>query len=244
MQNYKPFLSYTQQLDKLENDKNLIIANRAYAETMLKRIGYFALISGYKNLFRNPTTKKYKDGTAFEEIVALYKFDEGLRELFLKYMLQIEQTMRSLLSYYFSRQHGNQQSRYLTRTNYDQNPRKANDLNRLLNELGDIALKSKSYDYITYQRKKYGNIPIWALVKVLTFGNISKMYHCFPQRMQAEVSKNFEKVNEKELMQYLRVLTKFRNVCAHNDRLFSFVTKDDIPDTALHFKLNIAKKGN
>ncbi|WP_334294666.1 Abi family protein [Anaerobutyricum hallii] len=41
-------------------------------------------------------TKKYKAGTSFEEIVSLYKFDVELRELFFKYLLQIERQMRSL----------------------------------------------------------------------------------------------------------------------------------------------------
>ena len=243
MQTNKPFLAYAQQIEKLEKEKNLVIMDRDYAEAMLKRISYFALISGYKNLFRNPTTRKYKDGTTFEEIVALYKFDESLRELFMKYLLQIEQTMRSMLSYYFSQKHGNQQSKYLSQANYDQSPRKSRDLVRLVALLGDIVIKSTDYNYVTYQRNTYGNVPLWVVVKVLTFGNISKMYQCFSQDMQVSVSKNFDKVNEKELMQYLRVLTKFRNVCAHNDRLFSYTTKDDIPDTALHSKLMIAKKG-
>lgn len=35
-----------------------------YAESILKRIGYFSLIGGYKVPFKNPTTKKYKDGIA------------------------------------------------------------------------------------------------------------------------------------------------------------------------------------
>ena len=39
--------------------------------------------------------------------------------------------------------------------------------------------------------------------------------------------------------QYLKVLTKFRNVCAHGDRLFSYKTKNSIPDTILHRKLKI-----
>ena len=235
----KPFLSYTQQLDKLEKDKNLVIADRLYAESMLRRISYFALISGYKNLFRNPTTWKYKDNTTFEEIVALYKFDESLRELFLKYLLQIEQAMRSLLSYYFSEKHGNQQSSYLSPANYDHSPRKSQALAKLIGVLRDLALKSTDYTYITHQRNKYGNVPLWVLVKVLTFGNISKMYQCFTQDLQIKISKNFYNVNEKELAQYLKVLAKFRNVCAHNDRLFSFKTKDDIPDTILHLKMGV-----
>ena len=38
-------------------------------------------------------------------------------------------------------------------------------------------------------------------------------------------------------------MTKFRNVCAHGERLYSFTTRDDIPDLPLHQKLNIQKKG-
>lgn len=85
----KPFLSFNAQINKLKNEKQLIITNYVYAERMLREIGYFGLIGGYKSPFKNPTTKKYKDGVAFEDIVALYKFDENLRELFLKYITRI-----------------------------------------------------------------------------------------------------------------------------------------------------------
>jgi len=54
----KPFLTYEQQLDKLIGEKNLVINDRRYAEDMLSQIGYFTLISGYKELYRNQTTKK------------------------------------------------------------------------------------------------------------------------------------------------------------------------------------------
>lgn len=46
-----------------------------------------------------------------------------------------------------------------------------------------------------------------------------------------------------QLSKILKVLTKFRNVCAHGERLFSHVTTDDIPDLKLHAKLGIPKKG-
>ena len=38
-------------------------------------------------------------------------------------------------------------------------------------------------------------------------------------------------------------MTKFRNVCAHGERLYSYQTRNDIPDTALHHKLGIPKNG-
>ena len=86
----KPFLTFDAQISYLENDKNLVIQDHDYAKTMLKQIGYFSLIGGYKAPFKNTTTRKYKDGTRFEDIVALYFFDENLREFFLKYILKIE----------------------------------------------------------------------------------------------------------------------------------------------------------
>ena len=63
------------------------------------------------------------------------------------------------------------------------------------------------------------------------------------QDIKIKISKNFEKVNEKQLEQYLSVITKFRNVCAHNERLYSYNTKNDIPNTALHKKLSIPQNG-
>lgn len=239
----KPFLTYKGQLDKLENEKNLIIDDRIYAESALKRFSYFSLIGGYKKLFKNPTTRKYKDGTTFEELVALYKLDENLRLLFLKYLLQVEQAMCSMMSYYFADKYGDLQSEYLAVANYDQNPKKAKALTKLISVLRNIALNSTDYDHINHQRNKYANVPLWVLIKVLTFGNISKMYHCFPNDLQVKISTNYINVNEKDLVQYLKVLTKFRNVCAHNDRLLSYTTSDDISDTAIHSKLGIAKKG-
>lgn len=80
------------------------------------------------------------------------------------------------------------------------------------------------------------------LVNALTFGTLSKMYFFFPFDLQSKVSKNFPSVNEKQLGQFLSVMTKFRNVCAHNERLFSYRSKDAIPDTVLHAKLAIPKE--
>jgi len=243
MSNGKPFLSYAQQMRLLRDEKKLVIADDTYANDVLHRLGYYALISGYKELFRNKTLKRYRDGTTFEEIVALYQFDADLRELFLKYLLQIEQNMRSLLSYCFTEQHGNSQSEYLDASNYNNSMANAVGLQKLIKDLRYIAVQSNDYNYITHQRKNYGNVPLWALVKVLTFGKISKMFAVFPQNLQSKVCRNFSGVTQRELTQYLRVLTKFRNVCAHSERLFSYTVTDSIPDTPLHKKLGISQRG-
>lgn len=149
----KPFLTYTQQIDKLRNEKNLIIDDENSAIDTLHQIGYFKLIGGYKHLFKNKTTGKYKDNTHFEDIVALYTFDEALRELNLKYILKAEQHLKSLISYHFCDRFGESQTAYLTQTNYEYTTnRNKQDINKLVKLLGDKYVNNKT-DYL------YINIP-------------------------------------------------------------------------------------
>lgn len=67
------------------------------------------------------------------------------------------------------------------------------------------------------------------LINTLTYGQISKLYTLLPSQIQSSISKNFPHVKEKTLEQYLKILTLFRNVCAHNERLYSFRTQIDFP---------------
>ena len=242
MATQKTFSTFEQQVDRLCNEKHLLIPDKQYAEITLKHIGYFPLMGGYKHLFRIPLTKKYRPGTSFEEIVALYEFDAELRELFFKYLLQIERHLRSLMSYYFSEKYGESQTTYLNINNYNNTPKNHATAVRLVATLHRAA-STKDYVYINYYRSTYGNIPLWVLINVLTFGNLSKMYQVFPQSLQAKVCKNFEAVNRRQMEQFLSVLTKFRNVCAHGERLFTYRTIDNISDLPLHKKLAIPQNG-
>lgn len=112
-----------------------------------------------------------------------------------------------------------------------------------LNATLQHAVSATDYEYINYYRTIYENIPLWVLVNVLTFGNLSKMYQVFPQSLQSKVCKNFGIINRRQMEQFLSVLTKFRNVCAHGERLFTYHTMDSISDLPLHQKLSIPKIG-
>ena len=242
----KPFLTYEQQIDKLKNEKNLLIHDEEYAVSKLKQLGYFKLIGGYKHLFKNKTTKKYKDNTCFDDIVELYSFDEKLREITLKYLLKVEQQLRSLISYYFCQKYGNHQTAYLTKTNYNYTTyENKQDVDKLINIIQSKYINNNTdYSYINHSKSKHGNLPLWVLINALTFGNISKMYSLLPQTLQISISRNYSNLNEKQLAQTIRVLTKFRNACAHGERLFSYTTNDTIPNLPIHQKLNIKKKGS
>ena len=241
----KPFMTYGQQIQKLK-DKNLTIENDLLVEDILHRYGYFALISGYKDLLKNPTTKNYKDGTTIHDLVAIYHFDEQLRGLTLQYLLHVERHIRSALSYGFCNQFGELQAAYLSAQNYDiSTPKKMRSVTALINRyLMPPVSRRSDHAYIEHQKQQYHNVPLWVLVNALTFGNISKMYELSKPQIQSSVSREFPGINEHQLRQILQVLTDFRNVCAHNERLFTYrCSRHDIPDLPLHKKLNIPKSG-
>jgi abortive infection bacteriophage resistance protein len=114
----KPFLTYNQQIHKLRDEKGLVIPDEAHAMDILTQVGYFSLVNGYKTPFKDPATGQYKNGTSFEDIENLYYFDEALRELFFKYLLKVEQKLKSHISYCFSEDHGNSIDAYTSLYNY------------------------------------------------------------------------------------------------------------------------------
>ena len=240
----KPYLTISQQIHKLSNDKGLIINDQLFAENMLTNIGYFSLIGGYKSLFINPMTRRYELNTTFEDVVALYQFDDELRHLTFKYLLQVEQKLRQLISDAFCSHFGEQQIFYLSSSSFNQSAKLAPDVAKLISILDYNANRNNEKAYLIHQRNHYHNVPLWVTTKILTFGQLSKFYQLLQFRQQSDISKCYNHVNEKNLGQYLVNLTLFRNVCAHNERLFSFKLQKDFPDTVLHQKLGISKKGN
>lgn len=242
MVSQKRFSTFSEQVKWLQEEKHIVVSNPQYAEDILQHIGYFPLLGGYKHLFRIPLTKRYKEGTSFEEIYALYLFDAELRDLFFKYLLQIERHLRSLISYYFSEIYGESQSAYLDINSYNNHHRNHSTIIRLISTL-QYAVKTRDYAYINYYRNSYGNIPLWVLINVLTFGNLSKMYQVLPQALQSKICKSIGTVNRKQMEQFLSILTKFRNVCAHGERLFTYKTVDAISDLPIHRKMNIPLNG-
>lgn len=177
--NQKVFLTYQQQINKLKNEKSLIINDSEYATAILKKISYYSLISGYKQLFKAPATQKYIYGVTFEEIVFFYYFDEQLRSLFFKYILHIEKQMKSMVSYYFCDKYGESQTAYLDIKNYTVTRRNNNDVQRLIKSLQKSISLPSHYSYITHYAKSYGNVPLWVATNAITFGQIQNCINIF-----------------------------------------------------------------
>ena len=235
----KIFFTYEQQLNKLQQEKGLIIPDIISATKTLEQLSYYSLISGYKQLFKHTPSQNYKYGVTFDELVAFYYFDEELRSLFLKYILHIERHIKSLLSYYFCEKYAEQDTEYLNIHNYVLTKRNYTNVNRLVNSMKKAIALPNRHTYITHHATTYGNVPLWVAMNAFTFGQVSKMYQYITNDVQYKISQKFDSVTERQLHQFITVLARCRNVCAHGERLFSFKINETISDTLLHQKLNI-----
>lgn len=238
------FLTYEQQVNLLQNDKELCISDFEFAKIILQKISYYSLIDGYKEPFKPFRSGKYYYGVTFEEIFSFYTFDEELRSLFLKYILKVEQHMKSMISYHFCEKYGEHQSAYLTDTNYNINRKNNGQIQRLVNSLSQAIATPSQYGYINHHTVTYGNVPLWVATNALTFGQISKMYQYATSDIRTKISKHFDNISEVQLHQLVTVLARCRNVCAHGERLYDFHIRETIPNMPLHQKLQLPIKNN
>lgn len=238
----KEFLTYQQQIEKLKSS-GLAIEDEEACARVLADIGYFPVVNGYQSFFRDPSTRIYREGATFEDILALYKFDAELRGVIFPALLNVEAKIRSALAYEFCATYGERQGKYLDARCYATSKGAKRVLPKLLNMLDFIANKDASHAYLVYYRRSYGNVPLWVAVNAMTFGQISKMLMAIRDNEKARIAKRFGIKNPKELSSFIRALALYRNVCAHGERLFSHRCHVEIPDTVLHSKLGIEKVG-
>ena len=231
----KRFLTYEEQVELLRS-KNLIIMDENKAINTLKRYSYYSLISGYKDIFKIEKNGKYKDNTLFEHIEALYVFDDYLRNIFLHEIIRIEKHIKSLYSYSFCTLYGDNQSDYLNATNYNYEQYQ-DGVNKLISTIQKNLDHSEKYPYVNYNQQKYGTVPFWIIIQTLTIGNISKIFFYSRQELQSQVAREFENIYGNHLSAMLNVLSKFRNVCAHGERLYNYKTKKSILVLPIHSKI-------
>lgn len=234
----KIFKSLDEQLDILKS-RGLIVQNEEYATNILFRENYF-FISGYRHLFmRSAKDNHFLVGTTFEELYAMFTFDRRIRNIVFKYLLIVENNVKSILSYTLSKKYGIKEKDYLNPKNYTQDAIKSRQVHDVLNKMKrQIRVNGRQHAATMHYMSNYGYIPMWILVKVLSFGIIAELFSILKVNDQEQICKIYE-LNVETLSIYLSILSNFRNLCAHEDILYDHRTQRAIPDTRFHYKLGI-----
>ncbi|NRD81134.1 Abi family protein [Bacillus sp. BRMEA1] len=235
----KPFQTHIQQI-RILRGRGLTIRNGSYAMRILENEGYYNVINGYKDLFlvlnqngAPASPEQYKPGTTFEEIHKLYVLDRELRNILLKYLLIFEKSVKSKISYRFS-QKFKKANDYLNLKNFTSNTNQLKQVLKLITTLSNVITnQSDRNGPIKHYLDVHQEVPLWVLSNYLTLGNIQNFYMCLDDPLKDLIAQDFSKMYKKtynvnlqfpkdSLIDVLKTANLFRNVCAHEERLYNF----------------------
>ena len=239
----KVFKNLDEQIEILQN-KGLIINDFEKTKRILLKENYF-FISGYRHLFmKDSKDKSFIQGTTFEELYALFTFDRNIRNIFFKNLLIIENNIKSLISYQMSRKYGFKEKDYLNPKNYSDDSLKVRQVRDVLEKVKrQMRVNGKKHAATIHYITNYGYIPLWILVKVLSFGLVGEFFNIFKECDKQELA-SFYDLDVTTFSIYLNVLSNYRNLCAHEDILFDHRTQREIPYSSYHKQLNIGTDDN
>lgn len=238
---YKPFTSIDEQVRLLASRG--VITDRD-TPLLLAREGYYSVVNGYKDPFldqeqtRIVGDDRYIPGTTFKDLHALFLFDRDLRFLCFRTLTTAEALLRTARAYCFTQSHPDEPNAYLNPHNLDERNANPRDLEYVLNELGRIVEHSrrspghggKAYLYHCAMQHD-GEIPLWVLVNDMTMGQLTSLFRVMTQEDRASVARYFEglygashsgevQIPPRKLDTIYRRIKDFRNICAHDDRLY------------------------
>ena len=237
----KQFKNLDEQVEIFKH-KGMTINDEKYAKQILLRENYFFL-NGYRHLFMQDD-RKFLEGTTFEEMYSLFLFDRSFRTIVFKYLLVIENNLKSITSYQLSKKYGYRERDYLRNKNFNQDPSRQRQVNDLISKMKrQIRVNGSQHSATLHYVSNYGYIPLWILVKVLSFGIVGEMYSILKPEDQRDIAKVYG-IDVDDFIVYLPILANYRNLCAHEDILYENKTQKEIDDTIYHKMLNLKQVDN
>ena len=236
----KGFRTIDEQVEILKS-KGLIIEDIDYAKEVLLRENYF-FVNGYRMLLMNSyADKTFVAGSTFRELYSIFLFDRYFRNILFKYLMIIENQLKSVISYQLSKKYGYRDKDYLNPKNFTNDRVKVRKVKDVIEKMKrQIRVNGSHHMATMHYINNYGYIPLWVLVKVLSFGIVCDLYSILKYDDQVAVADVFG-VNTSYLENFLPILSNYRNLCAHEDIVYEHKTEKSIVNTIYHEKLNIPR---
>ena len=211
---HQPPMTIDEQVENLKNN-GLIVDDEEYAKRILNDVSYFRLVKAY-SLNLKPKNGNYDNKTTFREIVDLYLFNANLRQIIFPEIEKIEVNVRCRIANYFSEQYG--VLGYLETKNF------VGDVyyKEFMEDIEQEIRRNSKAPFVRNFRENYegGNLPIYALVEVFSFGTLSKFFKNMHNKDKKEIAKTFG-VGYTYFESWLESISYVRNICAHYGRLYN-----------------------
>ena len=234
--NKKEFRTLDEQVSILRS-KGLIVEEEEKVKDILLRENYF-FVNGYRILFFDKN-RKFLTGTTFKELYSAFLFDRNLRNVLFKNLLVVENNLKSIISYQLSKKYGYKEADYLNPKNFTQDIKDNRRVEDVLNKMKrQIRINGEKHTATFHYMTKYKFVPLWILVKVLSFGLINELYGILKEEDQDEIA-SYYKIDKNTLKIYIQLLSNYRNLCAHEDMVYDHRTQVYIDDTKYHSLLGL-----
>ena len=236
----KLFKTIDEQLDILK-EKGLIIEDESLAREILLRENYF-FINGYRILLMNSyRDKTFVVGSTFRELYSIFLFDRSFRNILFKNLLIVENQLKSVISYQLSKKYGYRDKDYLNPKNFTMDRNKSRRVKDVIEKMKrQIRVNGAHHMATMHYMNNYGYIPLWVLVKVLSFGIMTELYLILKPEDQVAIADIFG-MNTNYLENFLPILSNYRNLCAHEDIVYEHRSENVILNTPYHERLGIPR---
>lgn len=219
----KPPCSNDELLAQLIN-RGLIIEDLERAKRYLNFISYYRL-SAYFLPYQSEKDH-FQTGSKFDDILDLYVFDRRLKLILMEGIERIEVGVKSAITNYMSLKYNNPHW-FLDEVHFDNySPEKEKsfqNFNSYITSINNSLKTHKDTTSIRHYYSKYSSPsypPSWAIMEILTFGQISKIYSILQTKHKRNIAKQF-KTSWQVLESILYSLTVIRNKCAHHQRIWN-----------------------
>ena len=217
-----PPVSISDQINRL-SQRGLSIPDTHEAARFLNNVNLYRF-QGYLEPFVDQTVqgnhRPFLPNTSFSTVVDRYDFDARLRTLLLEAFNCIEVSIRTQWTYHLAYTEGGGEFAHLDPNLFSQGH--SANLAGLQQEYQQHGKATHRYDF--------GSCPIWAIVEVMSLGQLSRWYGDSKREVRRHIAGHYQ-VDERILQSVLRHLAPIRNFCAHHERLWDrvFITKMKVP---------------
>ena len=230
-----------EEQDDILRGKGLIVEDVEETKEILLRENYF-FINGYRPVLMNSVSDKtFVIGATFRELYSIFLFDRAFRTILFKNLLIIENSLKSVISYQLSRKYGYKEKDYLNVKNFTNEHGKQKKVKDLIDKMKrQIRVNCANHNATMHYVNNYGYIPLWILVKVLSFGIVCELYTILKPEDKIAIADIFN-TSTYYLDDFLPLLANYRNLCAHEDIVYEHRTERYIDNNKYHELLKIPK---
>lgn len=204
----------------------------------LLNTGYF---HGYKGYRFFGTSRNQLPFTSYEEVYATIQYDSKLKALFYDKMMYIETAVKNISLDCILTQAKSESIQVICDrliSSYNNAPANATPDQKKELQTRKLQLQSTIQSYLSraykeenpkichfYNNMSYSEVPIWALVEIMTLGDFGFMLSCLNYNTRDAISKRLGlnlscDTNRELIYKYIYALKDLRNAIAHNAVIF------------------------